>query len=335
MWSGDRLWFEVMRELTTPRRTSATGDGSRVWDLATGRGGRRSAKAPSLSDATPVRATAWSCGSWKRLEPLRARVARARVRKVRAGPPRHRPHLCSRRTASCSRRSLDDDGATGTVTASVADPGRPPRGRWPGPADRGACGRDEPAARLARRDPRRGALLARSPALLLDRHQDGRVGAARASPRRSTGRPRHAGSPWTAWAGPVFDAPEPPSPMNPRVAVGPRPRHRRGWPGWASWSGGAVSDLEGRDGFESFVAARRQALLRTAYLLTGQHEDAEDLVQVALVKAVPHWKKIAGVAGAVRAQDPGARGDLAGGGGGAGGRCRASTCPRSRGLPTT
>ncbi len=54
-----------------------------------------------------------------------------------------------------------------------------------------------------------------------------------------------------------------------------------------------MSDLEGRDGFESFVAARRQALLRTAYLLTGQHEDAEDLVQVALVKAVPHWKKIA------------------------------------------
>ena len=55
-----------------------------------------------------------------------------------------------------------------------------------------------------------------------------------------------------------------------------------------------MSDLEGRDGFEEFVVARRQALLRTAYLLTGQHQDAEDLVQVALVKAVPHWKKIAG-----------------------------------------
>ena len=49
----------------------------------------------------------------------------------------------------------------------------------------------------------------------------------------------------------------------------------------------------GRDGFEEFVAARRQALLRTAYLLTGSHEDAEDLVQVALVKAVPHWARIA------------------------------------------
>ena len=49
---------------------------------------------------------------------------------------------------------------------------------------------------------------------------------------------------------------------------------------------------EDRAGFEEFVAARRTALLRTAYLLTGQREDAEDLVQVALVKAVPHWRRI-------------------------------------------
>ncbi|WP_296601990.1 SigE family RNA polymerase sigma factor [Nocardioides sp.] len=47
------------------------------------------------------------------------------------------------------------------------------------------------------------------------------------------------------------------------------------------------------DSFEQYVAARRGALLRTAYLLTGSHEDAEDLVQVALVKAVPHWERIA------------------------------------------
>ena len=51
--------------------------------------------------------------------------------------------------------------------------------------------------------------------------------------------------------------------------------------------------MSGPDSFEEYVAARRGALLRTAYLLTGSHEDAEDLVQVALVKAVPHWKKIA------------------------------------------
>jgi RNA polymerase sigma-70 factor (sigma-E family) len=46
-------------------------------------------------------------------------------------------------------------------------------------------------------------------------------------------------------------------------------------------------------GFEEFVTARRTALLRTAYLLTGSHSDAEDLVQVALIKTVPHWKRIA------------------------------------------
>lgn len=45
--------------------------------------------------------------------------------------------------------------------------------------------------------------------------------------------------------------------------------------------------------FEEFVAARRSALLRTAYLLTGSHADAEDLVQGALIKTVPHWKRIA------------------------------------------
>ena len=52
--------------------------------------------------------------------------------------------------------------------------------------------------------------------------------------------------------------------------------------------------MSGPDSFEEYVAARRSALLRTAYLLTGHREDAEDLVQVALVKAVPHWARIAG-----------------------------------------
>lgn len=44
--------------------------------------------------------------------------------------------------------------------------------------------------------------------------------------------------------------------------------------------------------FEEFVGARRDALLRTAYLLTGNHHDAEDLVQSALIKAVPKWWRI-------------------------------------------
>ncbi len=44
--------------------------------------------------------------------------------------------------------------------------------------------------------------------------------------------------------------------------------------------------------FEEFVVARRDALLRTAYLLTGNPHDAEDLVQSALVKVVPKWRRI-------------------------------------------
>ena len=44
--------------------------------------------------------------------------------------------------------------------------------------------------------------------------------------------------------------------------------------------------------FEAFVGARRNALLRTAYLLTGDHHDAEDLVQTTLLKVVPKWHRI-------------------------------------------
>jgi RNA polymerase sigma-70 factor (sigma-E family) len=48
------------------------------------------------------------------------------------------------------------------------------------------------------------------------------------------------------------------------------------------------------EGFTEFVVARQAALLRTAYLLTGHAQDAEDLVQIALVKIVPQWRRIAG-----------------------------------------
>jgi RNA polymerase sigma-70 factor (sigma-E family) len=49
-----------------------------------------------------------------------------------------------------------------------------------------------------------------------------------------------------------------------------------------------------REDFEAFVAARYGALLRTAYLLTGNHHDAEDLVQQSLVKAVGAWGRMKG-----------------------------------------
>jgi RNA polymerase sigma-70 factor (sigma-E family) len=48
-----------------------------------------------------------------------------------------------------------------------------------------------------------------------------------------------------------------------------------------------------QEDFEEFVAARRPALLRTAYLLTGSSHDAEDLVQTTLLRVVPKWNRIA------------------------------------------
>ncbi len=44
--------------------------------------------------------------------------------------------------------------------------------------------------------------------------------------------------------------------------------------------------------FTEFVGARAGALLRTAYLLTGDHQAAEDLLQVALVKTYLAWDRI-------------------------------------------
>jgi RNA polymerase sigma-70 factor (sigma-E family) len=48
--------------------------------------------------------------------------------------------------------------------------------------------------------------------------------------------------------------------------------------------------------FDAYVAARATDLLRTAYLLTGDHQRAEDLVQTALAKVWPRWERITGPA---------------------------------------
>jgi RNA polymerase sigma-70 factor (sigma-E family) len=45
--------------------------------------------------------------------------------------------------------------------------------------------------------------------------------------------------------------------------------------------------------FEEFVAARGRALWRSAWLLTGDPQRAEDLVQTALVKCWRRWDQIA------------------------------------------
>lgn len=47
------------------------------------------------------------------------------------------------------------------------------------------------------------------------------------------------------------------------------------------------------DDFAEYVAARGPAMLRLAYVLTGNAADAEDVVQDALSRALPRWARIA------------------------------------------
>ena len=47
------------------------------------------------------------------------------------------------------------------------------------------------------------------------------------------------------------------------------------------------------DGFRQFVTARLPRLSRVAYLLTGDHHAAEDLLQSALVKVGTRWPRVA------------------------------------------
>ena len=47
-------------------------------------------------------------------------------------------------------------------------------------------------------------------------------------------------------------------------------------------------------GFRDFVLARSPALLRTAWMLTGNATAAEDLLQTALARTWPHWRRIEG-----------------------------------------
>ncbi|WP_206068849.1 SigE family RNA polymerase sigma factor [Nonomuraea composti] len=50
--------------------------------------------------------------------------------------------------------------------------------------------------------------------------------------------------------------------------------------------------MDHHDGFREFVLARQQALMRTAYLLTGDAHLAEDLLQSVLIKVAGQWGKL-------------------------------------------
>lgn len=53
-----------------------------------------------------------------------------------------------------------------------------------------------------------------------------------------------------------------------------------------------AADAGEQPDFEEFVAARSRTLFRTAFLLSGNRETAEDIVQSALEKAYPRWHRI-------------------------------------------
>src|SRR3954447_14175730 len=55
-----------------------------------------------------------------------------------------------------------------------------------------------------------------------------------------------------------------------------------------------MAPTAGEVAFHEFVTARSAALTRTAYLLTRDHQLAEDLVQAALFKAAKAWERIEG-----------------------------------------
>ena len=51
-------------------------------------------------------------------------------------------------------------------------------------------------------------------------------------------------------------------------------------------------DAEAEAEFGRFVTARSAALFRTAYLLTGDRHEAEDLVQTTLERVAQRWRRI-------------------------------------------
>jgi RNA polymerase sigma-70 factor (sigma-E family) len=54
----------------------------------------------------------------------------------------------------------------------------------------------------------------------------------------------------------------------------------------------AVARVDGQQSFEEYVHARNAALSRIAYLLTGDHHLAEDLVQATLLRVVGRWSRL-------------------------------------------
>jgi membrane carboxypeptidase/penicillin-binding protein len=70
-------------------------------------------------------------------------------------------------------------------------------------------------------------------------------------------------------------------------------------------SGGSAVKAAQEQAFQEFVEGAWHRLLRTAYLLTGDHGAAEDLVQTALMRTYKHWGRMGakGLAGSSGTSD--------------------------------
>jgi RNA polymerase sigma-70 factor (sigma-E family) len=114
--------------------------------------------------------------------------------------------------------------------------------------------------------------------------------ASAAGPAGSSGPSQPGGQAADQAASQASGQPGPgPQPARSRPAVPPPPAE----PGDDAEQGHAdqpavIDDPE----FREYVTARGRALLRTAYLLTGNLADAEDLVQAALAKTYLAWDRI-------------------------------------------
>ncbi|SEG61082.1 RNA polymerase sigma-70 factor, sigma-E family [Nonomuraea solani] len=53
--------------------------------------------------------------------------------------------------------------------------------------------------------------------------------------------------------------------------------------------------MDRNDSFRAFVAGHQQSLMRTAYLLTGDAHQAEDLLQSVLLKVLGRWSRLSRV----------------------------------------
>ena len=53
-----------------------------------------------------------------------------------------------------------------------------------------------------------------------------------------------------------------------------------------------MDDADRREDFTAWVRSREQALGRLAYLLTGDRDAAEDLLQNSLAKVYRHWERV-------------------------------------------